>query len=503
MLQPSTAYDQQSDHMNYEASPIYHPRATLEATPSAYNNFEPRKTLQVSSPNPQRGTKGTQLYHTLYSSSDLLSPTLNATLMFATYPAPARLIRVDPQEQGVYYKYLVSARAPAFSETGSSSLRIPLSLQLQEASGLNIGLIGAGEWLYEDGKQLEHRSSPHEISHKRKVTDEPSDAPRSTKRATPSEQLTTQPPEYGSYPHASASLAYPQSLDLNNMQRKLTAYGRSQLQQSLQAESDAMGLQCLIGGASISQSLMRPPMGQTSSWTSSYGAGYQSDRRTQSTAAPSFQVSSMSSPSTTDLPLKRTTQLPSQSSTAARSDGSFNPYTSHSTQAVLELQGNMDVMQVKWTPEERAVKRRVVRFRREQHGLTINLYFEPVRAEEQHLPHETNERRISCIYWEERAECYITSVDTILLLECVLGEKFETEEKNRIRRNLEGYKPCTISKVKPDSEGFFKQIMGLPSPKPRIIEKDVKVFKWAILEQALKKVVSKYVCLNFPCRRHL
>lgn len=75
----------------------------------------------------------------------------------------------------------------------------------------------------------------------------------------------------------------------------------------------------------------------------------------------------------------------------------------------------------------------------------------------------------------------------------MVGTRFTVEEKNRIRRNLEGFRPITVSKSKPGSEDFFKLIMGFPNPKPRNIEKDVKVFPWDILGQALKKIIGKYV----------
>jgi hypothetical protein len=35
--------------------------------------------------------------------------------------------------------------------------------------------------------------------------------------------------------------------------------------------------------------------------------------------------------------------------------------------------------------------------------------------------------------------------------------------------------------------------MDFPDPKPRNIEKDVKVFDWSLLPQALGKIISKYV----------
>lgn len=504
--QPSTAYDRQSDHMSYEPSLGYQPRVKFEATSPLFHNHNPHRSLRLTSYNPDRGTKGVLVYINLESSSDLLSPTpQTATLMFATRPVPAELTRLEAQKQDLCYKYLVSAPAPAIAETKSSNLSIPLSLQLQDQSTLEISSFDLGSWLYEDSKQVEYRSSPQFVSRKRKITDEPSDTPRSTKRTIPLEQQTTQTQGYGSYAYPSASVGYSQSpqsqpsMDFSTMQKKYTAYGRSQLQQSLQAESSTTGSQGLVGGELTSQSPMKPPMGQTSSWNPSYSAGYQSGRNLRTSAAPSFQFSSISSPSSANPQLVRSSTLAQQpgsdpASAGSSSDGTFNPYTLYPNKAVLEIRGNLEAMQLNWTLEERVAKRRIVRFWREQNGTIIRAYFKPVRADEQPLPHETNERRISCIWWEERNDFYVTSVDTIALLESLLAARFPVEEKNRIRRNLEGYKPCTISKGKPESENFFKLIMGFPNPKPRVIEKDVKVFHWPILEQALKKIISKYVC---------
>lgn len=87
----------------------------------------------------------------------------------------------------------------------------------------------------------------------------------------------------------------------------------------------------------------------------------------------------------------------------------------------------------------------------------------------------------------------MTSVDCILLLEALISVRFTVEEKNRIRRNLEGFRPLTVAKCKPDTSEFFRLIMAFPNPKPRNIEKDVKVFPWRILGYALQKIVSKYV----------
>jgi hypothetical protein len=88
-------------------------------------------------------------------------------------------------------------------------------------------------------------------------------------------------------------------------------------------------------------------------------------------------------------------------------------------------------------------------------------------------------------------------VDAIYLLEALVGLRFSVEEKNRIRRNLEGFRPITVSKNKAGAEDFFKLVMSFPNPKPRNIEKDVKVFPWKIFGTALKKIIGKYVSV-FP-----
>jgi hypothetical protein len=167
---------------------------------------------------------------------------------------------------------------------------------------------------------------------------------------------------------------------------------------------------------------------------------------------------------------------------------SFNPYAIYPLKAVLKLKGSLDSMAEKWTPEEFEARRRLVQFTRSQSGSTILAKFAAIAPEDR----SPNSITISCIWWAERQECFVTSVDTIFLLESLVAVRFTVEEKNRIRRNLEGFRPLTVSKSKSDSEEFFKVIMGFPNPKPRNIEKDVKVFPWKILAHALKKIISKY-----------
>lgn len=146
-------------------------------------------------------------------------------------------------------------------------------------------------------------------------------------------------------------------------------------------------------------------------------------------------------------------------------------------------------MAMGWSNEEWQNRRRLIQFWPQQDGNIVNVAFRPVAQNDW----QPNSITVSCIFRDDWNECFVTSVDTIYLLEALVGSRFSVEEKNRIRRNLEGFKPLTVSKSKPDAEPFFKLIMGFPQPKPRNIEKDVKVFPWKILSNALKKIMSKYV----------
>jgi hypothetical protein len=204
-------------------------------------------------------------------------------------------------------------------------------------------------------------------------------------------------------------------------------------------------------------------------------------------------------PSSAEIPtptLIRTSTLQSadKASDGNRGPGAgFNPYSIYPHKAVLQINGDLGDMAKQWTAEEWDSKRRLVQFWRQQKGNTINATFRPVPQSDR----PSSAVCVSCIWWAERNECFVTSVDCIYLLESLIAVRFTVEEKNRIRRNLEGFRPLTVSKGKKECESFFKLIMQFPSPKPRNIEKDVKVFSWSILPHALKKIIGKYVRAPF------
>ncbi|KAF9484463.1 hypothetical protein BDN70DRAFT_910669 [Pholiota conissans] len=155
---------------------------------------------------------------------------------------------------------------------------------------------------------------------------------------------------------------------------------------------------------------------------------------------------------------------------------------------VLELVTPLTSICSGWTSAEVAVGRRLVRFTKIQDGRRLIVSCEPIPQDE----FCEADSVISCIYREESDSCYVTSVDVIYLLERLTNGEFPVEEKNRIRRNLEGLRPTTVSKHKSGFGDFFQRIMEFPDPKPRNIEKDLKVFDWNLLGQALEKILSKY-----------
>ncbi|KAI0256307.1 hypothetical protein BJV78DRAFT_454549 [Lactifluus subvellereus] len=148
------------------------------------------------------------------------------------------------------------------------------------------------------------------------------------------------------------------------------------------------------------------------------------------------------------------------------------------------------------TKEERHLHRKLVRFLCKREGDTLRISFHPIRQE------EYDERLvvISCIYRDDTCDTCYTSVDMIRLVEYIVQAPLAPEEKSRIRRNLEFLHPTTVSKT--SMPRLFQTIMDFPTPKPRVIEKDIKVFQWDTLVAGLNKVLDKYswVTIRQPSR---
>ncbi|KXN90211.1 hypothetical protein AN958_04701 [Leucoagaricus sp. SymC.cos] len=292
------------------------------------------------------------------------------------------------------------------------------------------------------------------------------------------------------------------------------SYGRWQLDANIPANDLQFPSKVLLSVQALNDKnevLDSVTFGEFSYWSSAPGS--LSERSVTNRQPPKIQVPS-SLPETSHLrcrsatyrqlsksPVSPTMSIPSQQNlrlhrrmksqslmrtkNAVPGDSTENLYAQT---PILEVLTPLSSMCTGWNTAELQAGRRLVRFSKVQDGRKLIVSCEPILQEE----YCESDSVISCIYREETDTCFVTSVDVIYLLERLTNGEFLVEEKNRIRRNLEGLRPTTVSKHKPGFGDFFQRIMEFPDPKPRNIEKDLKVFEWNSLGQALEKILSKY-----------
>ncbi|GKZ37630.1 hypothetical protein AbraIFM66950_009279 [Aspergillus brasiliensis] len=429
---------------------------------------EHRQIPEIVSYSPQRGSEGTRVFVQIQSPYDLHTSSY-ATLYLVFGSKKCECVPHFLGFQGASFQYALSVDTPPFSSTGSPSFAVPLQVSMDH-NDCHAVTLQVGVYTYEHASM----QSPSDESRKRRV---PSYADEPLNRAP---KRVTGPPMHAKEPSSVSSATYsPYLQSLPAMNSFVSPHHA--------AASPRVPSTQYPGLSGTSQASIRAPSPITPSYSPSFLAVSNDARSTTYTIGHPLRQQNQASPGRFGNPtLIRTSTL--QQSGAYGQTQSFNPYAMCPTKAVLKLNGDLDSMTESWSREEREAKRRLVQFTRMQSGSTIHADFKPVAPEDR----APNSICISCIYWDGKDECFVTSVDTIYLLESLVGVRFTVEEKNRIRRNLEGFRPLTVSKAKADSEDFFKVIMGFPAPKPRNIEKDVKVFPWKILSHALKKIIGKY-----------
>ncbi|KAF4612609.1 hypothetical protein G7Y89_g15570 [Cudoniella acicularis] len=472
--------------------PSTHARPSYDDQSGPYLNVGSTPIPQVTSYSPQRGSSDTKIYVSITSLYELMtSNTPIFFLLFGHKKCEASLAKAT--QQGGVCQYTVSTEIPEFSATSWSSSEVPIEMFMESGDGDVIAKVSVGNFTYVSGAQ----SGDTTQDRKRKVSAESAELMKSPVKRT-SAQLLRPKEEYGAYGYSAAD-ATPQYAPtfIQPNHSSYPSVAPHQYNRSI-SSYPAQGLSRQIGYGYSSSSTASPPSlkaqsPQVGSWGGPYGSMVRSPGLTSNGGVPRLQ--SLPSPaSAANPPLIRTSTIQNTPSPASTPHGGhpgshFNAYALYPHKAKLEIQGDLDAMAQNWSEEEWDSKRRLVHFRRSQAGSTITTTFQPVSVDER----PPNSVCISCIYWEEKQECFVTSVDTIYLLEQLVAARFTVEEKNRIRRNLEGFRPLTVSKGKSDSEEFFKVIMAFPTPKPRNIEKDVKVFHWKDLASALKKIIGKYV----------
>ena len=437
-----------------------------------------QQTPEVVSYAPRRGSEGTRVYVQIKSPYNLHSSSC-AALLFVFASKERECAQQFLGYQDSVFHYSLSADVPPFLSTRSASFSMPLQIAIVFQDDSNVVVLDVGVYTYEGVPQ----PSPSNESRKRSLSSisEPSDNSRPVKKAS-SQSLRTKSNQADGYTHQRSASYSPY---MQPMPPAINSYATSFQPTS----SPRASVVSYSGLSSTPSSTIHAPSPLTPSWSPSFGSLNANDARMCHGLQLSHNQLSQNAPSTSNPPLIRTSTI-QQHAGAPSHVQTFNPYAVYPSKATLKLNGDLNSMARDWSQAELDSKRRLVQFTRMQNGSTIHADFRAVAPEDR----APNSICISCILWEGKNECFVTSVDTIYLLESLVGVRFTVEEKNRIRRNLEGFRPLTVSKTKHESEYFFKVIMGFPAPKPRNIEKDVKVFPWRILAHSLKKIIGKYVC---------
>ncbi|KAJ6160818.1 hypothetical protein N7470_004214 [Penicillium chermesinum] len=455
-------------YSNYAQSPYVN--SSLVPSPMADQASQISDCLpEIVTYAPPRGREGTRVSVQIQSPYDLHNSAYGALyLVFGSKRCPCTPTFLG--FEGSAFQYGLSAEAPAFMSTGSPSFAVPVQVIMESQGDFPTSTLQVGVYTYEHVPQ----PSPSGDSRKRKLSSY-SDNAISSLAKRPTGSVVPKMDAQDNYSYRDNRSFSPYLQPLPAMAGFVAPFQA--------ASSPRTGSAQYATVSGTSQPAIRAPSPLTPSWSPSF-MSVATDGRVM--AQGMAQHRGPSPVRASNPTLIRTSTL-QQSSGMAQTQG-FNPYAMYPSKAILKLNGDLDSMAEGWSKEERITQRRLVQFTRSQTGSTIHADFKPVTLEER----TPNSICISCISWEGKDECFVTSVDTIYLLESLVAVRFTVEEKNRIRRNLEGFRPLTVSKAKAESEEFFKVIMGFPAPKPRNIEKDVKVFPWKILSHALKKIIGKY-----------
>lgn len=472
--------------MPYLGQPFESRDTAFQAAPSApLIDSRPRSSPEITSIGPFSGVANEPFHLKFRSLIDYSGQNVSFFLMFGGAESKATLTKnyhLDP-----YFHYTLEAQIPSFASTKASEVTMPLLLEVLGENSQPMTMKTLENFTYLDMSPYSGYS-PSLPQKKRKYTDESTGYGPVTSKRVATQALQTRPSSM--FPPTADAIMYNSN---NNYESSLyslpSAYDRSLAPSRSFMQPIAQKPSYHFSPSPHQRGTVAERTPSVSAYSSYSNVRHPSHSPQMSdtprTSLAHIEAATVANPP----PLIRTSILQPQATSTARNP-SFNPHALfNSSKAEIDIQGDLQAMCDGWTEEELKTKRRLVEFHRSQEGSIITTSFRPVTIEER----TPNSPCISCIWWEEQNRYYVTSVDTIQLLESLVGVRFTVEEKNRIRRNLEGYKPMTISKQKEDCESFFRLIMGFPNPKPRNIEKDVKVFLWSNLETALKKIIGKYV----------
>ena len=161
-----------------------------------------------------------------------------------------------------------------------------------------------------------------------------------------------------------------------------------------------------------------------------------------------------------------------------------------------------------WTAAEKAASRRLVAFScTTNYASWSGIFVAKAIASLASLtdpkdPLPPNSKVISCIYVPPQARknlgntCIITSYDFIELVKWMINSPAwfdDVGERNRVRRNLEGFKPVTLRREsEPKRWDVHNQVLRYKNPQPWHIMKDFKVFNWEVVELMMSEIIRRY-----------
>lgn len=445
-----TAFDGQATYLDYSAPPP-----------------PPPCTFTVHRCSPTRGRPNTQLTVSISANWDIMANSNSASLRWNNKKFSATMSRDNSQQDERQYHYLLSSQVPHLPDISEWVSEVPIMVVIDSPTGEEYTQ-EAGNFTYEpdfvNREPLRMESEDIRQGYRGSNMDMRNEA---------ADYQQTYQPLYNTH--------RPQQYSMSTPYENLTAHSH-------------MGQQ--LSGSSMQQQYSQPLM------------PWNPQSRNNSISARQLPNITPSNPKlvrTSTLDAFRTPLGQSSTGTGAYYHQAMKPPSVH-----LRLEADLEAIgrSITWDADQLRLSRRVVYFSRRQNGAEIFLKFWVAKPDEVGgggSSRPQNALPLSCILWPRKNQCYVTSVDTIALLEWIMAQKFPTEEKNRIRRNLEHFKPVTVKKPIPgggpgsgdseDTNELFTTIMGFSAPKPRNIEKDIKVFRWKDLKSALLKITGKYVSL--------
>ncbi len=166
------------------------------------------------------------------------------------------------------------------------------------------------------------------------------------------------------------------------------------------------------------------------------------------------------------------------------------------------IENDLDAATEEWSLKEETAGRRLVRFRRSVLGSNVRLTWETHPPTYLCGPKEVV---ISCMKLPELGGHFVTSFDIVKLAEYILNLDLNTDMKNRARRNMASISCNTLEKIsatEASPTNDFVAVMRFENPKPRSIEKSIKVYHWSLLPLCLTKILQRFVSLSSSSLPH-